>query len=111
MKKSKLKKWWKRIDNILNARCPRAFDSTWKYEYYILRKDIPGVAKGAVFYWDKKDSIRGSIGEGCLKLCWKPDGNCYSDNKTNYGLCGDTIIFHASSREDKRWFKKYEETR
>ena len=68
MKKSKLKKWWPRIRHILLMRCPRAFDLDWKYEYYILQKDIPGVSKGAVFYWDKKDSIRGSIGGRLFKI-------------------------------------------
>ena len=69
------------------------------YNFYKLLKDIPGLNKGAIFYWDKDDKIYGSIGEGCLKLCWTPDGDCYNS------LCGDTIIFHASVRNYDKWFK------
>jgi hypothetical protein len=66
----------------------RAF-SDMNTDYYILQKDLGCLESGAVFYHDKSDSIRGSIGDGCLKLCWTPDGNCYG------GLCGNTVIFHA----------------
>lgn len=76
------------------------------YEFYILQHDLPCVSAGAVFYWDKKDTIYGSIVEGCLKLCWTEDGYCYGNDR-NYGLAGNTIIFHASAREDKEWFLHY----
>jgi len=58
-------------------------------DYYILMQDLDFLKAGAIFYHDRDDSVRGSIGAGCLKLCWTPDGNCYS------GLCGDTVVFHA----------------
>jgi hypothetical protein len=74
------------------------------YNFYELLKDIPCVDAGAIFYWDKNDDRLGSIAEGCLKLCWTPDGSCYS-SKTTLGVCGDTIVFHASARNDSNWFK------
>lgn len=74
------------------------------YNFYELLKDVPGIDAGAMFYWDKNDSVYGSILEGCVKLCWTQTGSSYS-GKDNCGLAGDTIIFHASVREDKNWFK------
>lgn len=47
------------------------------------------IPDGAIFVHDRDDNVRGSIAEGCLKLCWTPDGNCYGC------LCGDTVVFHA----------------
>ena len=51
------------------------------------------IPDGAIFVHDIRDSVRGSIAEGCLKLCWTPEGNCYG------GLCADTIVFHAEFRK------------
>lgn len=78
------------------------------YSFYKLLKDIPGVDAGAMFYWDKEDDIYGSIGAGCLKLCWTFEGSCYK-GEGNCGLCGDTIIFHASVRENQNWFQLVQE--
>lgn len=82
----------------------RAFQGN--YEFYILQQDLPCVDAGAVFYWDKDDTVYGSIAEGCLKLCWTPEGSCYGNNKV-IGLCGNAIIFHAEARNDKEWFLHY----
>lgn len=67
----------------------RAF-SDCNVDYYRLNYDLEHVKRGSIFYHDKKDSIRGSLMEGCLKLSWTPDGNVYG------GLCADTVIFHAT---------------
>ena len=82
---------------------PKAFSDA-KYKYYELQYDIPCVHAGAIFYWDKKDYLHGSVGEGCLKLCWTPEGNCYGN--THGSVCAGTIIFHASARKDNSWFKR-----
>lgn len=74
------------------------------YNFYKLLQNVPGIDAGAIFYWDKNDDIYGSIAAGCLKLCWNPYGGCYCSSN-NYGLAGDTIVFHASAREDENWFK------
>ena len=58
------------------------------YKYYRLTKDFGLLKAGTIFYHDPDDNIYGSIANGCLKLCWTPDGNCYS------GLCGGTVILH-----------------
>lgn len=81
----------------------KAFSSK-KIDFYKLLKDLPTIDKGAVFYWDKYDNNAGSPAEGCLKLCWRPDGDCYT--KGYQGYCGGTIILHADARLDKKWFKK-----
>jgi len=78
------------------------------YNFYELLQDIPGIDAGAIFYWDKEDDIHGSLAEGCLKLCWTKNGGCYS-GKGNCGLTGDAIIFHASVRENSKWFKLVQE--
>jgi len=71
----------------------RAF-SDERYDYYELMQDLGGIVpKGAIFIHDTDDTENGSITEGCLKLCWTPDGNVYFD-RTN-GICGGTVIFHA----------------
>ena len=71
----------------------RAFSDA-KYDYYKLTQDLGGILpKGTVFYHDPDDQECGSIGHGCLKLCWTPDGNCYHTSESN-GLCGGTVIFH-----------------
>ena len=78
------------------------------YEYYAvyeLVKDIPLCKKGTIFYYDPDDSIKGSIGQGCLKMAWTKEGSCQN------GLCGDTIIFHARARKDKNWFKKIKDAK
>ena len=67
---------------------------------YKLKKDIPLCKKGTIFYYDKSDHQKGSIGAGCLKLAWAPDGNCQNN------LCADTIVFHATAKDDKKWFEK-----
>lgn len=84
----------------------RAF-SNGKYDYYELMKPL-GLSKcgdeyilpkGAIFVHDKDDDKLGSAAQGCLKLCWKPDGNCYGT------ICGETVIFHASFK-DSDLFRK-----
>lgn len=71
----------------------RAF-SDEKYDYYELTQDLGGIVpKGAIFVHDTEDTKNGSIAEGCLKLCWTPDGNVYKGRTT--GVCGGTVIFHA----------------
>lgn len=75
----------------------RAFEDN-RYDYYKLLEPLGFycneylIPDGAIFVHDTDDSDRGSISEGCLKLCWTPDGNCYGS------LCGDTVIFHAALR-------------
>jgi len=76
----------------------RAFSDS-NVDYYSLNYDLGRVNRGSIFYHDKKDNIRGSLMEGCLKLCWTPDGNVYG------GLCADTIIFHASFRQTDMFSK------
>lgn len=74
----------------------RAF-SLPQYDYYELLQDLGGVVpKGAIFVHDTDDDVNGSPAEGCLKLCWTPDGNVYYSSKT--GVCGGTVIFHAAFR-------------
>ena len=78
----------------------RAF-SNHKYDYYELTKPIGcgyrGTKKilpaGSVFVHDIDDHEQGSIDEGCLKLCWKPDGNCYGM------LCANTVVLHAAFKD------------
>jgi hypothetical protein len=75
----------------------RAF-SDMSYDYYELTQSIGLdnnnkeyiLPAGSIFYHDKSDSVRGSIGDGCLKLCWTPDGNCYG------WICGGSMAFHAA---------------
>lgn len=75
----------------------RAFENRG-YDYYELTQPLGFdgrdylIPDGAIFVHDKNDSIRGSIAEGCLKLCYTPDGQCYGS------LCGDTVVFHAHFR-------------
>ena len=75
---------------------------------YILQKDIPGCNAGALFVHDKEDDIYGSIAQGCLKLAWTDSGNCQKETQVNgvAGLCGGTIIFHASVLRTEEWFVK-----
>jgi len=81
----------------------RAYGSE-KHQYYELLQDIPCVSRGAIFYWDKKDKKRGSIAEGCLKLCWTPSGGYYGNERVL--ICANTIVFHASARFETEWFKE-----
>ena len=75
----------------------RAFENN-KFEYYELTQPLGFNGKtylvpdGAIFVHDTTDKVRGSIAEGCLKLCWTPDGSCYGY------LCADTVVFHADFR-------------
>ena len=78
----------------------RAFSDP-KYDYYAVTKNLAWepsthgniahylLPKGAVFYHDKEDKVRGSEANGCLKNCWTPEGGCYGY------LAADTIVFHA----------------
>lgn len=68
----------------------RAFSDS-RYDYYRLTCDIGDMlSKGTIFVHDPADDIYGSAAEGCLKMCWTPDGSCYNS------LCAGTVIFHAS---------------
>ena len=66
---------------------------------YKLLKDVPGLEAGAVFLHDKKDSVKGSIGYGCLKLAWD-SGACQMN------WCAETYIFPGQLIDDKEWFVK-----
>lgn len=78
----------------------RAFSNN-KYDYYELTKAIGCryrgtktiLPAGSVFVHDIDDHEQGSIAEGCLKLCWKPDGNCYGM------LCANTVVLHAAFKD------------
>lgn len=78
----------------------RAFEDK-RFDYYELTQPLGFNGKeylipdGAIFVHDTEDDVRGSIANGCLKLCWTPNGNTYGC------LCADTIVFHAAfSRTD-----------
>lgn len=72
----------------------RAFSDP-QYDYYKLTQSLGDILPaGTVFVHDKYDSVCGSIANGCLKLCWTPDGNCYH-TVHNAGLCANTVILHA----------------
>lgn len=64
----------------------RAFSDP-KYTYYRLTRDLGELKEGAIFYHDPDDSCLGSPAQGCLKLCWASNGNCYR-------YCGGAVIFH-----------------
>lgn len=79
----------------------RAFSDS-RYDYYELTRPLGEknykserqkylLPKGAIFVHDKDDDRLGSIANGCLKLCWTPDGS-------TYGLCGGGMAFHAEFR-------------
>lgn len=81
----------------------RAF-SDKRYDYYKLTKSLGFnnsgyglkqyvLPEGAIFVHDKEDSVKGSIGDGCLKLCWTPDGNTYG------WIAGGAMCFHASFKK------------
>ena len=72
----------------------RAFSSS-NYDYYVLTQDLGGIVpKGAIFYHDPDDDIRGSVSDGCLKLCWTPDGSTYRGK--NGSVCGGAVIFNTT---------------
>lgn len=79
-------------------------DEQYKMPLYKLKKDIPLVKAGTIFYYDENDDILGSPGAGCLKLAWTQDNNCQS------GLCADTIVFHANATKDREWFEKIQDS-
>lgn len=58
------------------------------FDYYELTKPLGVLPEGAVFFHDTEDDVYGSIGSGCLKLCWTSEGNCVG------GICGGMVIFH-----------------
>lgn len=70
---------------------------------YKLLKDIPGVSAGAVFLHDKKDSVKGSVGYGCLKLAWDL-GGCQGNGNNRW--CAETHIFPGQLAKDREWFIK-----
>jgi len=75
-----------------NKKALRALGDS-SYDYYRLTQDLAGIVpKGAIFVHDPDDTVYGSIAEGCLKLCWTPDGDCYRGKDAS--LCGGTVIFH-----------------
>lgn len=74
-----------------------------QYDYYRLMKDFGPLKAGAIFFHDPDDDLYGSIARGCIKLCWTPDGDCYS------GLCGSTVILHYRFVETDL-FEKVERT-
>lgn len=79
------------MEDCLGRSNMKAFEDA-RYDYYILTQSLGGgvLPAGAIFYHDKFDNVRGSIAQGCLKLCWTPEGHCYG------GLCGDTVVFHTN---------------
>lgn len=78
----------------------RAFSDP-RFDYYELQVDLANIVpKGAIFVHDTEDRENGSIADGCLKLCWTPDGNCYySERLAGSGLCGGTVVFHSSFKD------------
>ena len=71
------------------------------YDYYELTENLGynnsgyGIhkyllPKGAIFVHDKHDQVHGSIADGCLTLCWTPEGNCYGC------LGGEGLHLHAA---------------
>lgn len=75
----------------------RAFSNP-NYDYYKLMVDLEGlVPKGAIFVHDTDDSVRGSVAQGCLVLCWTPEGNCYCGS--DGALVGGSVVFHAAFRK------------
>jgi hypothetical protein len=77
----------------------RAFSDD-NYDYYELLVKFGKLEKGAIFVHDPDDNMYGSLSRGCLKLCWTPDGNCYS------GLCANTVFLHYAFVEDASAFDK-----
>lgn len=46
--------------------------------------------QGSIFVHDKDNKADGSVGDGCLTLCWTKEGN------TQGWICGECQHFHAS---------------
>lgn len=91
--------------NSGDVRNLRAFAEE-RFDYYELQTSLGLIGssryllpKGAIFVHDTGDRVKGSPAEGCLKLCWTPDGNCYGS------LCADTVIFHAAFRRSSLFTK------
>lgn len=67
-------------------------------EYYRILIDVGSDVKaGTIFYYDPKDDICGCVGDGCLKVAWANDSDI---------SCKDTVVFHASMRNDHNLFKR-----
>lgn len=85
---------------MVNKNGIRAF-SDKNYDYYELTVNLgldekEGnylLPKGSIFVHDEDDCENGSTAQGCLKLCWTPDGNCYG------WLCANTVILHAAFKD------------
>ena len=88
---------------MINENGIRAFSDD-RYDYYELQKDFGPLKKGSIFVHDPDDRMYGSIAQGCLKLCWTPEGNCYSD------LCANTVFLHYKFARDKSIFKLVKKT-
>lgn len=74
-----------------------------RYDYYELQQSLGGIVpKGAIFVHDEDDTENGSIANGCLKLCWTQEGNCFSG--PNQVVCANTVVFHSSFK-DSNLFK------
>jgi len=82
----------------MNNKSFTAFNAL-NYDYYRLKKDIGPLKAGAIFIHDKEDNIKGSVACGSLKLCWTPDGRCYSN------FCGGSVILHPNFSKDKTLFE------
>lgn len=81
----------------------RAFSNT-KYDYYELLRPLADVVPaGAIFVHDTDDNVYGSVANGCLKLCWTPDGNCYKGE--NHALCGGTVVLHSCFKNSSLFAK------
>lgn len=87
------------------VRTMRAFVDE-RFDYYELNMPLGCLEngtymlpRGAVFVHDTGDSVKGSIAQGCLKLCWTPEGGCYGS------LCADSVIFHADFRNSALFTK------
>ncbi len=81
----------------------RTKEEQYEMPLYKLKKDIPLMKAGAIFYYDSTDQVLGSIGAGCLKLAWTKDGDCQDF------LCADTIVFHTNAIRDSEWFERISE--
>jgi hypothetical protein len=68
---------------------------------YELLIDIPGAKAGTVFCYDPEDSVKGSIGFGCLKLAWK-HGNV---QHPFCDFCAETHVFPGQMIKEKEWFE------
>ena len=78
----------------------KAFSDPY-YRYYKLKKDFAQVPAGAIFYHDEDDDHLGSISNGCLKLCWDPEGNAYH-------FIGGAVVLPSILKDDGKWFEEVE---